>query len=83
MTEQTKAERLADALEAYWGAEFDRQRGRRSEMSEYTISEPPKYVGGYQIGGPRGLQINLKQKPNWLHRKMMRLCFGWEWVDMI
>ena len=52
-------------------------------MSEYTISEPPKYVGGYQIGGPRGLQINLKQKPNWLHRKMMRLCFGWEWVDTI
>ena len=51
-------------------------------MSEYTISEPPKYVGGYRIGGPLGVQFNLRTKPNWLHRTMMRLCLGWEWVDM-
>jgi hypothetical protein len=38
----------------------------------------PKYAGGYCIGE---LQINLKEKPIWLHRTMMRLCLGWEWRD--
>ena len=48
----------------------------------YTFSElNPKYAGGYQLGGPIGLQINIKKKPIWLHRTMMRLCFGWEWED--
>jgi hypothetical protein len=41
----------------------------------------PKYAGGYCIGGSMGLQVNLKEKPIWLHRTMMRLCFGWEWKD--
>ena len=41
----------------------------------------PKYVGGYRIGGPTGLQINFQRKPIWLHRVMMRLLLGWEWID--
>jgi len=40
-----------------------------------------KYVGGYRIGGPTGLQINFHRKPIWLHRVMMKLCLGWEWID--
>jgi hypothetical protein len=51
-------------------------------MNQYAFIAPPKYVGGYQIGGPMGLQINFEKRPNWLHRKMMRLCLGWEWVDV-
>jgi hypothetical protein len=52
-----------------------------TQMS-YTFAEMnPKYAGGYRIGGPIGLRINLGEKPIWLHRTMMRLCFGWEWVD--
>ncbi len=50
-------------------------------MSDYTFAPTPKYVGGYQIGGPMGLRINFLKKPNWFHRTMMRLCLGWEWVD--
>lgn len=42
----------------------------------------PKYVGGYQIGGQYGLKINLEKKPIWLHRTMMKLCLGWEWIDI-
>ena len=41
----------------------------------------PKYDGGYQLGGPRGLKIMVKKKPIWLHRKMMKWCLGWEWID--
>ena len=45
------------------------------------IDATPKYAGGYCIGGSMGLQVNLKEKPIWLHRTMMRLCLGWEWKD--
>lgn len=41
----------------------------------------PEYAGGYEIGGPCGLKIMIKKKPLWLHRKMMKWCFGWEWID--
>jgi hypothetical protein len=50
----------------------------------YTFAEiNSKYDGGYRLGGPTGLQINIKKKPIWLHRTMMRLCLGWEWVDAV
>jgi len=49
---------------------------------EYRFTPMPVYVGGYQIGGPMGLQINMQKKPKWIHRTMMRLCLGWEWVDV-
>jgi hypothetical protein len=39
------------------------------------------YVGGYRLGGVNGLQINFTTKPNWFHRKMMKLCLDWEWID--
>ncbi len=42
----------------------------------------PNYVGGYRLGGESGLQINFTYKPNWFHRTMMRLCFGWKWVNL-
>ena len=46
-----------------------------------TITSP-NYVGGYKIGnGVSTLQFNFTTKPNWFHRKMMKLCLGWEWVD--
>lgn len=51
-------------------------------MQTEFISLMPKYAGAYRVGGPAGLQINLAKKPLWLHRTMMRLCFGWEWVDL-
>jgi len=44
--------------------------------------EPVKYVGGYQIGGPNALQINMRHKPCWLHRKMAAWFFGFVWVDL-
>ena len=50
-------------------------------MSNHNLFGHPKYVGGYQIGGPFGLRVNMTKKPNWFQRKMMALCLGWEWVD--
>ena len=47
-----------------------------------TLIKTPNYVGGYRLGGKFGLQINFNYKPNWFQRTMMRLCFGWEWVNL-
>ena len=53
---------------------------------QVTIEEhfkTPTYAGGYRLGnGPYHTQINFTHKPNWFHRTMMRLCFGWEWVNL-
>jgi len=40
-----------------------------------------KYPGYYQLGGSGGLQIHLAKKPKWLHRKMMKICLGVEWIN--
>jgi hypothetical protein len=43
-----------------------------------TFVPTPDYVGCYSVGG---LSIYLEKRPKWLHRKMMKLCLGWEWID--
>jgi hypothetical protein len=52
---------------------------------EHLILKPfinlPDYVGCYALGGDVGLKIYFGKKPKWLHRKMMKLCLGWEWID--
>lgn len=51
-------------------------------MTEFKFAVPPKPAGFYRIGGwPNVFQVYITQKPNWLHRTMMRLCLGWIWVD--
>ena len=43
----------------------------------------PNYVGGYRLGNDTyHTQINFTHKPNWFHRTMMRLCFGWKWHNL-
>ena len=46
-----------------------------------TTFNTPNYVGGYRLGNHNTYytQFNLSYKPNWLHRTMMRLCFGFYW----
>ena len=38
-------------------------------------------VGRYSIGGGKKFSIYLDKKPNWLHRKCMKLFLGWTWED--
>ena len=56
------------------------------EMEEdYTFKSitPPKYVGGYRMGKHTSdyIQFNMYHKPIWFHRQMMRIFFGWYWID--
>jgi len=48
----------------------------------FTIDDHyAQYSGYYQLGGSGGLQIHLAKKPKWLHRKMMKICLGLEWIN--
>lgn len=38
-----------------------------------------KSVGYWKVG--EGFQMHNKKKPNWLHQKMTKIFFGWEWKD--
>ena len=51
---------------------------------ECTIKPTPKTKGAYVIGSrdkTNTIAFNLAFEPKWLHRQMMRIVFGWYWVD--
>lgn len=63
-----------------------------AEQPTATIEQPsvlteganyigPKYVGMYCLGDKASLCILFEKKPNWFHRKMMKMCLGWKWTD--
>ena len=62
-------------------SEIDLTYNTLTANSDLTIESGPKYAGCYEIGGTGGLQIHLAKKPKWLHRKMMKLCLGFEWIN--
>jgi len=51
-------------------------------LDNYTTIKTPNYVCGYRLGTDNYVQFNLTYKPNWFHRTMMRLCFGYKWVNL-
>lgn len=54
------------------------------EKHKFTLAQPPKYAGGYRMGGNAYYtQFNLTKKPCWLHRKMSKLLLGLEWKDNV
>lgn len=36
-------------------------------------------VGYWKVG--EGLQMHNKKKPNWVHRQMSKIFFGWDWKN--
>ena len=48
---------------------------------EYKKLITNKNVGSYFMGTGKGFHIHLENKPNWIHRKCMKLFLGWEWID--
>jgi hypothetical protein len=41
----------------------------------------PNTIGRYHIGGTKKFSIYFDKKPNWIHRKCMKLFLGWTWED--
>ena len=60
---------------------IDSEADFEKEMGQLRI-ETPNYVGGYRLGKDHYVQFNLTYKPNWFHRTMMRLCFGYKWINL-
>ena len=46
-----------------------------------SVELPKQCVGGYYLGGRLGLGIMFPKKPIWIHRFLMKLLLGWEWID--
>jgi hypothetical protein len=38
-------------------------------------------VGYWQVGGPGGLQIYIKRKPNFITRLLCKHLLDWEWKE--
>jgi hypothetical protein len=42
-------------------------------------------VGGYDISGNKGergsMNFIIDKKPNWFRRTMIKILFGWDWID--
>lgn len=49
--------------------------------SEFMLYNPPPPVG-YICLSPN-FKIAMTKKPNWFHRKMIHLTFGWVWENNI
>ena len=53
------------------------------EPNKYTLVTPPKHSDWRceVIGGPMGIVFVPSEgnEPNWFHRKMQELCFGFKW----
>jgi hypothetical protein len=52
-----------------------------SKSMDFVIKQTIK-VGGYRLGTENGsATLHLPVKPKWIHRKMMKIFFGVDWVD--
>ena len=51
-----------------------------NEKLSFIINKIPDYAGYYSIGKGE-YNIYFTNKPKWLHRKMMKICLGIEWID--
>lgn len=51
------------------------------KQSNLSFHLPPPTVGYYCLNP--NFKIGMTTKPNWFHRKMVRLVFGWVWEDII
>lgn len=51
------------------------------KQSNLMIYSPPPAVGYICI--TPNFKIASSKKPNWFHRKMIHLVFGWVWEDII
>ena len=63
---------------------MEQQKSIVNEGATFAAYTPPKVKGWYVLGSTNKLNtISFSQtfKPKWLHRQMMRIFFGWYWVD--
>ena len=48
-------------------------------LDKFSFHTPPKYVGYWEL--LENLKVSTTFKPMWLHRKMIKLMFGWTWHE--
>jgi len=64
------------------GVTGDAEAGGRAVSEVFDLQLATlRHVGYWEIGGPLGIRVALSRRPNWLHRTMVRLVFGFVWKD--
>lgn len=48
-------------------------------MSQFTITEPKPYKGVWILAP--GVEVAIYKVPNWFHRLMMKIFFGWRFKN--
>lgn len=48
-------------------------------MTSYVTYRPPQAAGSWVIGG--NFFVQVRERPNWLHRWFALAFLGWQWVD--
>ncbi|WP_181453358.1 hypothetical protein [Stenotrophomonas maltophilia] len=48
-------------------------------MTSYVTYRPRQAAGSWVIGG--NFFVQVRERPNWLHRWFALAFLGWQWVD--
>ena len=51
-------------------------------METMEFFKQPTYIGYWElVPSPNAFRIATTKKPNWFHRMMIKLMFGWTWHE--
>ena len=63
------------------GKKLNKKLWKRKNIMNYKLKKV-EYVGGYRLGDHNLSTIfYMTYKPKWIHRKMIKLFFGFKWID--
>lgn len=77
-----KAQHILDTVVKPQVARYEKAKAEGNlKPVDFVIKQTIK-VGGYRLGTENGsATLHLPVKPKWIHRKMMKIFFGVDWVD--
>jgi hypothetical protein len=68
-----------NSLPEWWEIELRKAQQTSKKNMFYTNASTPSLEGSGCWVINQSFRIYVKKKPNWLHKKMVKLMFGWGW----
>jgi hypothetical protein len=74
-----KAQHIIDTVVKPQVEKYEQAKAKQMKKSiENLIIKQTLPVGGYKLGNTT---LTMTNRPKWIHRKMMKIVFGVDWVD--
>jgi membrane-associated HD superfamily phosphohydrolase len=74
-----KAQHIIETVVKPQVAKYEQAKAKEMKKSiENLLIKQTLPIGGYKLGNTT---LALTYKPKWIHRKMMKIFFGVQWVD--